>query len=301
MGIAEAKGPIRIALALGATLAAMACFQVGAAFAKGLFPAVGPQGAAALRIVLAAAMLLLATRPWRAWPARTPAAALLGFGASMAAAVTFFYMAIERLPLGVAIALQFVGPLSIAVLGSRRPVDLVWAALAAAGVWLLVGVGAAAAPTDPLGVLFALGAAAGWAGYILCGRASTAFGAGAGAVSMAVAAILVVPVGLVEAGTDLFSPRLLPLALLVALFSTAIPVSLELYALPRLPPRTFAVFTSIEPVFGALAGLAILGERLSLAQATGVAAVIVAAAGAAWSSAQGARRERASLSEAPPG
>jgi inner membrane transporter RhtA len=269
-----------------ATTAAMACFQIGAAFAKGLFPAIGAEGAAALRLCLGAVMLVAIARPWRTWPRRAPLPALFGLGAATAGAVVMFYLAQSRLPLGVAISLQFLGPLAVAVFGSRRPTDLLWAALAAAGVWLLVGGGQAAATVDPSGIAFALCAAVAWAGYILCGRvASAAFGGSTGALAASIAAVLALPVGLAHAGSALFAPTLLPMALLVALLSTAIPFSLELYALPRLPARTFATFTSLEPAFGVLSGFLLLDQRLSVLRLAGVAVVVAAAAGAAWSSA----------------
>jgi len=289
-----------VALPLLAVVVAMAAFQVGAATAKGLFPAIGSEGAATLRLVLGAAMLMVVVRPWRAWPRPAPLVPLFGLGACMAGAVLFFYLAVGRLPLGVAIALQFLGPLGVAIFGSRRAGDLVWAALAGAGVWSLVGVDRAAAALDPLGVVFALAAAAAWAGYILCGRsASTVFGTSTAALAVTIAALIVLPVGVHRAGPALLDPALLPLALLVALLSTVIPFSLEMYALPRLPARTFATFTSLEPVFGVLSGLFVLGERLTPVQVGGVAMVIAAAAGAARSSA-GRRASPPSVAEAPP-
>jgi inner membrane transporter RhtA len=291
--------PGAFALPLLATLSAMACFQVGAACAKTLFPAVGPQGAAALRLSLGAVMLLVVVRPWRTWPRRPPVLALVGLGAATGGAVLMFYLAQSRLPLGVAIALQFLGPLAVAIVGTRRPIDLVWAALAAAGVWWLVGGGARASAIDLVGVAFALCAATAWAAYILCGRiASAAFGGSTAALAASVAAVLVLPFGVARAGTALLSPALLPMALLVALLSTVVPFSLELYALPRLPARTFATFTSLEPAFGVMSGWALLHQRLEFAQIAGVAVVITAAAGAAWSSAN--RPAPPSLADAPP-
>jgi len=277
----------------------MACFQIGAACAKTLFPAIGPQGAAALRLSLGAVMLVVIVRPWRTWPRRAPLLALFGLGAATGGAVVMFYLAQNRLPLGVAIALQFLGPLAVAVFGTRRPIDLVWAALAAAGVWWLVGSGARASAINLVGVAYALCAAVAWAAYILCGRiASAAFGGSTAALAASIAAILVLPMGIAQAGTALLSPALLPMALLVALLSTVIPFSLELYALPRLPARTFATFTSLEPAFGVMSGWVLLNQHLAAVQITGVAVVITAAAGAAWSSAS--RRAPPSLADAPP-
>lgn len=261
----------------------MACFQVGAAVAKGLFPAVGPQGATTLRLCLGGAMLLALARPWRHWPRQAPLLPLMGLGVAMAGTILLFYLAIQRLPLGVAIALQFLGPLTVAVLGSRRAIDVLWAMLAGSGVWFLIEPRAGEAVLDPLGMVFALGAAGGWASYMLLGRITgRAFGRSAAALSVSIAGLLILPIGVAHAGTALMKMELLPLALAVALFSAALPFSLELYALPRLPARTFAVFTSLEPAFGVIFGFVILGEVLAWTQLAGVSMVMLAAAGAAW-------------------
>jgi inner membrane transporter RhtA len=282
-----------------AVVAATASFQVGAALAKGLYPTMGPEGAAAVRLVLGAAVLLAFARPWRRWPTGARVAPLIGLGVAAGGAVLFFYLAIDRLPLAIAISLQFLGPLAVAVLGSRKPSDLLWAALAAGGVWSLVGAGAGGVQAfDLLGIGFALAAAASWAAYILVGRvASAAFGATTAALATSVSAILVLPVGVATAGSALLTPALLPLALVVAVISVAVPFSLEAFALPRLPARTFAVLTSLEPAWGVLSGLILLGERLALLQVAGVAMVMSAAAGAAWSS---SARKPAAVPEAPP-
>lgn len=289
----EARGRSGVILPLLAATAAMACFQGGAALAKGLFPAVRPEGAATLRLIFGAVMLLAVARPWRSWPTPAPLAPMFGLGVSMAAAVLCFFQAMDRLPLGVALSIQVLGPLSVAIAASRRPSDLFWVALAAAGVWSLVGVGQAdVALIDLAGLPWAIGAAAGWAGYILFGRATgAAFGTSAAAPAVCIAAVLVAPVGLAHAGAALFDPALLPLALGIGLFSTALPFSLELYAMPRLPARSFATFTSLEPAFAVLSGFLFLHERLTTLQIAGVCAVIAAAAGAAWSSAE--RRAKA--------
>jgi inner membrane transporter RhtA len=284
-------------LPIAAVVIAMAGFQVSASFAKSLFPILGAEGASALRLSLGAIMLWALVRPWRAWPRQGQWLPLLGLGVAVAAAVLMFYQALARLPQGVAIALQFLGPLAVALAGSRRARDLAWAGLAAAGVWGLVGQSAGSGPLDLEGVAWALGAAAGWAGYILCGRAAGATsGRSAAALATSIAAVLVLPFGIWQAGAALLSPALLPLALAVALFSTVIPFSLELYALPRMPARTFAVFTSLEPAFGALCGLVLLHERLDLPQVLGVLAVMIAAAGSSWSSAG----EQRGVADAPP-
>jgi len=273
-----------MALPILAVLGAMASFQVGAAFAKTLFPAVGPQGAAALRIGLGAVALFVLLRPWRRWPRPAPILPLVGLGVSAGTAIVAFYQALTHLPLGVAVALQFLGPLAVAVFGSRRVSDLVWAALAAVGVWLMTGAAEGALTIDPAGLPWALGAAVSWAVYILCGRrAAPAFGSATAPLAVGIAALVVLPVGVAHAGAALFDPALLPIAVPVAMISTAIPFWLEIYALARMPARTFAIFTSLEPSFGVVVGLVVLHERLAVGQLAGVAAVIAAATGAAWS------------------
>ncbi len=285
-----------------AAIAAMASFQVGAALAKGLYPAVGALGAAGLRLSLGAAMLILLVRPWRGWPRGARLAPLVGLGVCTGMAVMMFYLAIARLPLGIAISLQFLGPLAVAVTGSRKASDLLWAALGAIGVWSLVATHSSSQALDPVGIACALAAGAGWGGYIICGRlAGAAFGSATAPVATAIAGLIALPVGAMTAGPALFSPPLLPLALLVALISTAIPFSLEVYALTRMPARTFAVLTSIEPAFGVLSGFFLLHENLAPLQIIGVVSVMTAAGGAAWSSANETRQAGASaLANAPP-
>jgi inner membrane transporter RhtA len=263
----------------------MAAFQVGAGLAKGLFPMVGPIGAATLRLLLGGGLLLVFVRPWRNWSWDAPLWALAVLGIGMAVTISLFYLAIERLPLGVTIALQFLGPLTIAVLGSRRIVDFTWAALAAAGVWYIVEPSGNVASLDPIGIMFALGAAIGWGSYILVGRVvGKSFGVSAAALSLSLAGLILLPFAILQSGATLLSVDVIPLAIAVALLSGAIPFSLELYALARLPARTFAVFTSLEPAIAALAGLLILGEVLAWSQLFGIALVVAAAAGAARSS-----------------
>lgn len=186
----------------------------------------------------------------------------------------------------------------MAVASSRRWSDLIWVVLAAAGVWLLLGASAAGAKFDLVGIGWALAAACSWACYIVVGRSVTAaFGASTPALALGIAALTLLPVGLHRAGMGLFSPALLPMAFFVAMVAAAIPFSLEMFALPRIPRRTFAVFTSVEPAFGAMSGVVLLHEHMALAQVCGVAAVITAAAGSAWSSAGGGAE--ASAVEAP--
>jgi inner membrane transporter RhtA len=263
------------ALPVLACCIAMACFQLGAALAKQLFMTVGPMGAASLRLLIGSAVLIALTRPWRSWPANVPKLALAGLGASVAGAILFYYLAIDRLPLGIAMPVQFLGPLVLATVMSRGIVDLLWVALAGVGIWCLLGSGGTGGSIDWLGILFALGAALSWAVYILSGKAAgDALGNVAAPVSLGIAAIILLPIGAASAGTTLLNPAILPLAILVAIVSATIPFWLELYAMPRLPTRTFSVLMSLEPVFAVLFGLVMLGEHLSLIQTLGVALVI---------------------------
>jgi inner membrane transporter RhtA len=194
-----------------------------------------------------------------------------------------YYLAIERLPIGVAIALQFLGPLGIALVGSRKLMDLVWIAFAGLGVWLLTDPASAGVSLDPIGVAWSLGAAACWAAYILIGRrVSNIFGRATAPLTVTIAAVIIVPLGVAHAGAALLDMSLMPVAILMALFSAAIPFVLEFFAMPRMPSRTFATLTSLEPSFGVLFGLLILQEVLTLPQLGGVALVIAASAGAVW-------------------
>ncbi len=279
----------QVLLPLAAMIAAMIAFQGGAAWAKQLFAAVGPLGAATLRLALGGLMLMAIVRPWRAWPSRAALVPAVGLGVCMSGGVSFFFLAIERIPLGVAVTVQFLGPLGVAVFGSRRPIDLVWAALAGAGVWSLAGAKDVSGPLDRLGLVYVLCAGAAWAGYILLGQAAARQGTTGrtiAAIATTVAALVLAPFGLATAGTAMFDPSLLPLALGIALLTTVLTFTLELWSMARLPARTFSVFASLEPAFAALSGFLFLGERLSALQLTGMALVMAAAAGAA----AGARR-----------
>jgi inner membrane transporter RhtA len=190
-------------------------------------------------------------------------------------------MALRTVPLGIAVALEFLGPLAIALLGSRRALDFLWVALVVGGLALLLPWHAQTQALDPVGVLYALGAAVGWATYILLGRrAGTAFGGDAVALGTAIGALVAVPVGVMHAGAALFSLSALPFALGVAVLSSALPFSLEMHALTRLPARTVGILVSIEPAMGALLGLMFLDEHLNTFQWLAIAAIIAASIGA---------------------
>ncbi len=261
---------------------AMVSVQVGAAIAKTLLPALGASGTAALRLFLAAAMLLCAWRPWRTRPSRAAARSIAVYGLAMGCMNLLFYCALRTIPLGIAVALEFTGPLAVAMVASRRTLDILWIGLAAVGLLLLLPLHATRGALDRAGIGFALGAGACWAIYIVFGRrAGSLHGGQAAALGMLVGALFVVPIGIANAGAQLLRPALWPAALAVALLSSALPYSLEMFALTRLPVRTFGVLMSAEPAVAALSGLAILGERLNGTQWAAIVCIILASGGSA--------------------
>ena len=271
-------------LAIAVLLVAMASYQCGAAVAEQLFPRVGAQGATAFRLGLGALVLLLWRRPWRRRHAGADWRVLWGYGLSMGAMNLVFYMALRTIPLGIAVALEFTGPLALALFGSRRWIDFVWIALVVAGLALLLPLRGPMQALDPVGVMYALAAGVGWALYIVLGKkAGASHGADAVTLGTSIGALLAIPFGVAHAGSALLSPTLLPYALGVAVLSSALPYSLEMVALTRLPARTFSTLLSVEPAIAAVAGVALLDERLSLLQWLAIVAIIVAAAGTALS------------------
>jgi inner membrane transporter RhtA len=268
-------------------LAAICSVQLGAAFAKVLFEDLGPAGTVFLRTAFAAIILLAVWRPWRSLNAsgiarRDEVLLVVAFGVTLAAMNLCFYEALSRVPLGIAVTLEFTGPLAVAVAGSRRALDVLWVVLAAAGILLLAPIGAlGASDIDPLGAGLALLAGAFWAAYILLGaRTGRVFPGGTGlAMAMGLSTVLLVPFGVAVAGVALLDPRLLAAGLGVALLSSAIPYSLELEALRRLPARVFGVLMSLEPAVGALLGFVVLGEMLGLRAIVAIALVVTASVG----------------------
>src|SRR5215218_5046560 len=264
-------------LAAGMVLAAASSLQVGAAFAVTLFDELGPGGAAFLRLALAAIVLCAIWRPSLAGDLRVAAA----FGVALGLMNWSIYESIDRIPLGVAVTIEFVGPLLVAVIGSRRPLDGLWIALAAAGILLLADPGGGS--IDALGVLFALTAAACWMAYIyLSKRTGLLFPGGSGlALAMVVGALVVLPAGVIQGGGSFAEPGLLGSALVVALASSVLPYSLELEALRRLPEAVFGVLMSLDPAVAALAGYVVLDQELGARELLAIAMVVVASAGAA--------------------
>jgi Predicted permease, DMT superfamily len=278
--------PSSIALPVLLVTLGMVFTQTGASFAKMLFPLVGAQGATALRLTLAALVLVAIFRPWRHRLDKAQWRAVLLYGGAMGAMNLFFYAALEHIPLGIAVALEFTGPLAVALFGARKPLDFFWIVLALAGFALLLPWGESNGDISPLGVVLALCAGACWAGYIIFGqRAGQSGKNGAGgphiaALGVASAAVIALPFGVAGAGTALIDPAILPLALAVALLSSAIPYALDMVALPHIPARLFGILMSGQPAFAALSGLLILHETLGLGQVAGIAAIMAASIGA---------------------
>ncbi|HXH75062.1 MAG TPA: EamA family transporter [Bacteriovoracaceae bacterium] len=265
-------------------LVAMISIQSGAAFAKKLFPTLGAAGTTSLRLFLAAMILWIIWKPWKFTYTAQDLKKLFLYGASLGFMNLLFYFAIERIPLGVAVAFEFTGPLAIAVLNSKKHVDYLWALLAAIGIYLLLPV-SGSSDLDPVGILFALGAGLCWALYILFGQkaGNNLHGGLASTIGMTFATVLIVPFGLSGAGEKLFDPTLLPLGLGVAIFSSALPYSLEMMALKSLSTQTFGVLMSLEPAIAAIAGLIFLSEQLLLLQWLAIFLIIISSLGSSLS------------------
>ena len=280
-------GPVSIARAsptdrvppVALVLTGIGSVQFGAALATTLFDELGPSGTTLLRLVFAAAILMALWRPDpRAYSA--PQLRLAGlFGLVLGAMNLTFYLALDRLPLGVAVTIEFVGPLGVAVATSRRRADLAWAALAACGILLLADPGGSS--IDPVGLALILMAAACWAAYILLSqRAGPSFEGGRGlALAMVVAALVPLVPGVIGGGEALLDPRLLLLAAAVGVLSSVIPYSLEFEALRRMPANVFGVLMSLEPGVAALAGFVILGQALGARELVAIALVVAASVG----------------------
>jgi inner membrane transporter RhtA len=266
---------------IASLLVSMASVQSGASVAKTLFPLAAVGGTVALRIGFGTLLLCLVLRPWRLRVGRESWLPLLVYGVSLGTMNGLFYEALDRLPIGIAVAVEFIGPLTLAVVTSRRAVDLLWIVLAAAGLALLLPL-LHQTRLSPAGILFALGAGTCWALYIVFGRkVGHQLGARGVALGSLIAAALIVPLGLLAAPATLLAPHVLLRGLALGALSTALPYSLEMIALARMPTRSFSVMMSLEPAVGALSGLLFLGEWLSGMQWIAIALVIAASIGTA--------------------
>ena len=277
---AHASGALAPLLAVAGSIISV---NFGAAYAKGLFPLVGSAGVTAVRVGLAALLLLAFWRPWRgAALARRDMGNIAIYGLMLGFMNLLIYAAFARIPIGIAIAIEVIGPLAVVVLSSRHLRDFAWVACAAGGLYLLAPTTSHATALDPVGVAAALGAAFCWAMYIVFGkRVSTLKGGHVVSWGMLVAAICTVPVGLAQAGPALFAPAVLLGGLVVAVLSSILPYSLEMMALSRLPRRVFGILVSAGPAVGALAGYFVLGEVLTVVQWLAIGLIVVATGGSA--------------------
>ena len=265
----------------------------GTSLAKGLFPFVGAEGTTTYRLVFSTLLLMAFWRPWRRAWTWADAPILVVFGATLGLMNLLFYNAIKTVPFGLAIAVEFTGPLAVALWSSKKPLDFVWIVLAVAGMGLILplgnasGAGMQAAAIDPVGIAYALGAGACWAVYIVVGqRVADRIGAFATPMGVLVAALLVTPVGISVAGSSLLNPEWMLAGLGIALLSSAIPYSLEMYSLKHLPKQTFSILLSLEPAVGALAGWLVLSEQLSTQQLGAIGLIMAASMGSAMTAGQ---------------
>ena len=261
-------------------LIAMLSIQSGASLAKSLFPLVGAPGVTALRIALGTAILVVIFKPWRLRFKKEQRLPLLFYGLSLGAMNYMFYLSIQTIPLGIAVALEFTGPLAVALFSSRRPVDFIWVILAVLGLWFLLPLGQSVSEIDLTGAALALGEGACWAIYIVTGqRAGEEHGPATVAIGSLIAAIIFVPVGMAQATESIWQWSVMPIGLAVAILSTALPYSLEMIALTRLPTRIFSTLMSMEPALAALSGMVFLGETLTFTQTLALCSIIAASMG----------------------
>ena len=283
-------------LASGAVVLGLICQEVGAGIAVTLFPQAGAVGVVALRLTFSAIILLAVFRPAIRGRTRADWLTAVTFGLVLAVMNVLFYLSLTRLALGAAVTIEYLGPLILSVVVSRRASAWLWAALALVGVALLGRGGFD--HLDPIGVVLALGAGAMWVGYILLSaRTGSRFRRLDGlALAMAVGAIVTIPFGAATAGSALLHPSVLLLGLGVAVLSSAVPYGLELLALRRLPASTFSILLSIAPALAALAGLVILQQPLTVVDAVAIGLVVVASMGAVRSAQRnGPRRSEGRL------
>ena len=268
------------ALPILAVLGSVTALGIGTSFAKQLFPQVGSLGTTSLRVGFSALLLLVLWRPWR-WPlSRADAVSIIRYGVALGFMNLLFYMSLRTIPFGVAVAIEFSGPLTVAILSSRKLIDFLWLTLAILGLGLLLPLGHGVVGLDPEGIMYALAAAVCWGAYIVFGKRLSHLHAGHSvALGLSVAAITVVPFGVWHAGSALLQPGILLFGLGVAAISSALPISLEMVALKRLPQEAFGIMTSMEPAVAALLGFLMLDERLSGLQWLAIVCIMLAAAG----------------------
>lgn len=261
------------------TLAALSSTAVGAAFAKTLIQAAGATGVAGLRIAIAGVMIFLVRRPWRRRVSKDLLAALATYGVMLGLMNLLIYQAFARIPIGIAVAIEVTGPLTVVLLGSRQYNDLLWLGIAIVGFLLLVPSGSTER-LNWMGVGFAAASGLCWALYIISGkRVAVDLGGDAAAWGLLIATIVFLPMGFIQSGTALLTPHILGSMIVIALLSSAVPYSLEIMAMQRLPAALFGLISSAAPAVSAVSGFFLLDERLSLTQWGAVLCIMIASAG----------------------
>lgn len=273
-------------LGIIALIGSMASLCIGTSFAKSLFEAVGAQGTTTYRLGFSALILWCIWRPWRFPLSRKNALAVASYGLCLGLVNFLFYMAIRTVPLGLAIAIEFLGPLSLAIFSSRRRIDFLWIGFVALGLYLLIPQAQQdMSAIDPVGLMFAISAGVFWALYIIFGQRTRNIHPGqATSLGITVAALFVLPFGVSHSGATLLNPTLIISGLLVAVLSSAVPYSLEMISLRSLPRKTMSILLSLEPAMGALAGLVILHEQLTIEQWLAIGFIVAASVGCATTS-----------------
>jgi inner membrane transporter RhtA len=260
---------------------AIISIQTGASFAKNLFPIAGAAGTTTLRLFFASLILWAIWRPWRFTFKKADLKNLFIYGTALGSMNLAFYFSLQRIPLGLAVTLEFIGPLTLAILSSRKKIDFFWAVLAGLGIFMVMPESELNHAIDPIGVLFALIAGMFWAFYILFGQKAgkDLHGGIAATIGMSFAALVVLPFGLMIDGSKLLNLSILPMGLFVAILSSAIPYSLEMYSLKKIPTKTFGILMSLEPAVASLVGLICLGEQLTVIQWFAIFCVMAASLG----------------------
>ncbi|WP_375748218.1 DMT family transporter [Vibrio sp. HN007] len=272
------------AVSVIAVLLAMLSITAGASLAKSLFAEAAPVGVTSMRLMFSAVILIIGLKTWQVRLNRSNVEAVILYGFTIAGMNLFLYMAIERIPVGVAIAIELMGPLLVSILFSENRSDYLWAGLAALGILFLLPITSGAPELDPLGLMYAGFAAIFWGFYVVVGkRAGQQHGRQAPSLGIFIASLLVLPVGFESLTQINFGGELVILLLCVALLSSAIPMMLEMKALIHLPTKTYGVLTSGEPVVGAIVSFVILGEELTTFQSLGIATIVMASIGAVLS------------------
>lgn len=271
-----AGNPLIAGLAL---LCSQLSLNVGAAFAKNLFPKVGVEGVTAYRVGISALIMLAMFRPWRTPLTWKQTVNVATYGSVIGLMNLLIYRAFERIPMGIAVAIEVAGPLTVAVLASHRPRDVVAVCLAIAGLYFLLPIHGEVNQLDPVGVAYAAGAAVCWAMYIIYGKRVSAMSGGQSvAWGMLAASLFIVPIGASYTGMALLTPSFLLLGTVIAVMSSAVPYTLEMVSMRTLSSRTFSMFSSAAPALSALAGMVVLGEHLTLIQWLAISAIVMASA-----------------------